>query len=326
MTEFKITILGAGAIGTALAQAITQSDDRRVVLLSIEQNVVDSINQNRINNKYFPTIKLNRNISATTNPDVLQQADLIFMAIPSTAVVDYVLKHKDFINPYAILVNLAKGFAPDRLTIAESLAKHTNYDVCTMKGPTFARELMNQMPTAFTIATNNPVNIKFFEDIFKDSPVFIDSTNDIRGVEILSILKNIYAIIVGIVDANFNSPNLRSMVLTRAFAEMKNILKIYGGREETMFNYCGIGDFTLTALNDLSRNRTLGLLIGKGFFTENISDKVVLEGKIAVNVICNDLEERNTDKKIYQIMLELKKVFDGNYDVSAFVNQLLRNF
>ena len=68
------------------------------------------------------------------------------------------------------------------------------------------------------------------------------------------------------------------------------------------------------------------MLIGKGFFTENISDKVVLEGKIAVNVICNDLEERNTDKKIYQIMLELKKVFDGNYDVSAFVNQLLRNF
>lgn len=322
----KTTIIGAGAIGTALAQAIAQSNEREVMLLSIEKAVVDSINNDSINSKYFPTIKLSSHIKATSQPEVLKTSEIVFMAIPSTAVVDYVLQHAHFINPSAILVNLAKGFAPDGLTIAESLSQHSEFVICTMKGPTFARELMNQMPTAFTLAGNNINDLQQFRGIFEHSPVYIDFSNDVRGVEMLSILKNIYAIIIGIVDANFNSANLRSLVLTQAFAEMRDIMKIFGGREETMFKYCGIGDFTLTSLNDLSRNRTLGLLIGKGFFTENISDKVVLEGKIAVNVICRQLAERGIHSDVFHMMLDLREVFSGNYDVSSFVNGMLHRF
>lgn len=111
----------------------------------------------------------------------------------------------------------------------------------------------------------------------------------IKGVEILSILKNIYAIVIGIVDAHFNSPNLRSLVLTKSFSEMRDILTLMGGKQETMFKSCGIGDFTHTALNDLSRNRTLGLLIGKGFFTEHVSHELVLEGRNAVNILYQEL-------------------------------------
>ncbi|HQB47874.1 MAG TPA: hypothetical protein PK785_03310, partial [Bacteroidales bacterium] len=102
-------------------------------------------------------------------------------------------------------------------------------------------------------------------------------------------------------------------------------LILFGGKKKTLFNYCGVGDFALTALNDLSRNRTLGLLIGKGFFTDNISEKVVLEGRIAVNILYNRLLEMGLDTQEFPIIYELYKVFNGTYDISSFVINLLKN-
>ena len=194
--------------------------------------------------------------------------------------------------------------------------------VGTLKGPTFAREIINDNPTAMTFAGDE----KYYPvigDIFMDTTIFLDYTTDIEGVEYLSILKNIYAIILGIVDANFDSPNLRFLILTKAFDEMRRIMLKSGGQESSMFHYSGYGDFSLTALNDLSRNRTLGLLIGKGFFTKDISDKVVLEGKMAVSTFCEKILEES-DEKEFPMIFELQKVFLNNYDISYFVGNILQ--
>ena len=130
---------------------------------------------------------------------------------------------------------------------------------------------------------------------------------------------------VGIVDAHFDSPNLRSLILTKAINEMRFIIGKFGGEEVTMFNYCGFGDFTLTALNDLSRNRTLGLLIGKGFFTDYISEKVVLEGKVAVNVFVEEIAKKRGIKTKNLMLKELYKVFnDQKYDINNFVSNITK--
>jgi len=100
-------------------------------------------------------------------------------------------------------------------------------------------------------------------------------------------------------------------------------LIIFGGNEKTLFNYCGIGDFALTSLNDLSRNRTLGLLIGKGFFTDYISEKVVLEGRIAVDVFYKKIKKMGVETEQFPIMAELYKVFNNTYDISGFVGKIL---
>ncbi|OQX73197.1 MAG: hypothetical protein B6D61_12790 [Bacteroidetes bacterium 4484_249] len=320
----KITIIGAGSIGTALGNVLARKVLYDVSLLSIEKDVVESINSTRYNQKYFSNIKLSKHLKATTDVNILKTTEIVFLAIPSNVTVDYVIENKDYLKNDAILLNLAKGFSKDMKTITESLEGKVSNPVCSFKGPTFARELINRIPTAFTVGSNDESHYDLFTEIFSDTNISIDFSTDVIGVEILSILKNIYAIATGIVDAHFDAPNLRFLFLTKAFNEMKNILVRYGGKEETMFKYCGFGDFTLTALNDMSRNRTLGLLIGKGFFTEDISDKVVLEGKIAVSVFCNDISKTNKLNGNYPIIAELYKVFNEDYDISNFVNNVLK--
>jgi glycerol-3-phosphate dehydrogenase (NAD(P)+) len=320
----NIIILGAGSIGTAIGNSLAIRDDLKIRLLSIEEDVVESISREHINQKYFPNIRLNPKLQATTNERLLQEAEVIFLAIPSVSLIQYLQKLEHSLPPKAILVNLAKGFGCEKKLISECIKDHFTNPVCALKGPSFAREILNNIPTSFTLASDKDSVIKQVLPVFSGTNLYIDQSTDTRGVEILSILKNIYAIIIGIVDAHFNSPNLRFMIFTKAFNEMRQILLLFGGKEETMFKYCGIGDFGLTALNDLSRNRTLGLLIGKGFFTEDISGKVVLEGRIAMNVFLEKLKENKVDPQQYVLMHELESVFSGNNDISGFVNKLLK--
>jgi glycerol-3-phosphate dehydrogenase (NAD(P)+) len=223
----------------------------------------------------------------------------------------------------AILVNLAKGFGCHDQIISKCLEEYLSNPVCALKGPSFAREIVNNSPTAFTLAATDMELCKLLEPLFDQTNIFVDLTTDLYGVELVSILKNIYAILIGIVDAHFDSPNLRFMMFTRAFNEMRKILIHFGGKEETMFHYCGIGDFGLTSLNDLSRNRTLGLLIGKGFFNEGIPNKVVLEGRIAMSIILKKLTESQMPETGYHMMLQLDKVFAGDTNIAEFVNKMI---
>ncbi len=319
----SLCFVGAGMIGTALGNRLASGNGNKVKLITIEPDVAKSINSKHINQKYFPNLKLSKKLKATTDHNCLQGADIIFLAIPSTVIVEFVNEHKENLSPGSIIINLAKGFGRDNMTITECLDDMIPNPVCSMKGPTFAREILDSAPTAFTFAASDENLFPSMAHLFNESKIYLDFTTDVKGVEILSILKNIYAIVLGIVDAHFNSANLRFLVLTKAFAEMRKALVLLGGQENTLYKYCGYGDFSLTALNDLSRNRTLGLLIGKGFFIEDISDKVVLEGKIAVNIFVEILQKHGKGEEEYPVLFELYKVFNQEYKISNFINNLL---
>lgn len=320
----EVVFIGSGAIASSLGNILAKNDIR-VKLLSIEEDVVKSINETHINPKYFPSFRLHPALKASTDKASLKSAELIFLAIPSNAVVEYVKSNKDFFNPKAIIVNLAKGFGSDSELIPDCLNPLVENPIASMKGPSFAREILNDQPTAFTIASANKSAFQLLEHAFDNTTIHLDFTTDIKGVEYASILKNIYAIIIGIVDASFDSPNLRSLVLSKAINEMKDLMTGFGGQSQTIFNYCGFGDFSLTALNDLSRNRTLGLLIGKGFFSQDISQKVVLEGRIAVNIFYDQLQTKGISENEYPLMSELYKVFNSTYDTGKFVNNILKS-
>jgi glycerol-3-phosphate dehydrogenase (NAD(P)+) len=321
--KLEISFLGAGTIGTALGNIILDHNHRRVVLYSIEPNVVNTINNEAINSKYFPAIHLNPLLKASADISGLRNSRIIFLAIPSVGMMDYIESIREHIPESAILVNLAKGFGNEHKTIIKCLKEKYRNPVCTLKGPSFAKEIINRVPTAFTLGAENKQDAELIASVFEGTSIYLDHSDDMEGIEILSILKNIYAIGMGIVDAHFNSPNIRFLFLTKAFNEMRKILVQFGGKEETIFKYCGYGDFTLTALNDLSRNRTLGLLIGKGFFTKNVSHDLVLEGQVAVNVFYEEISKFMDVNSEFPIIAELYKIFNSEYNLSGFVNTLL---
>ena len=143
----EITIIGSGAIGTALGNVLANKSNNSVTLLSIEQDVVFGINETRINNKYFPNIFLNEKLKASTDLQVLKEAQIILLCIPSAATVDYLLKARAFINRDAVIVNLAKGFATGNELIPVRLSSEFSNCIVTMKGPSFARYIINNIPT-----------------------------------------------------------------------------------------------------------------------------------------------------------------------------------
>jgi len=315
--------MGAGTLGTALGNVLAGKADQRVVLHTIEEEVARTINHDHVNEKYFPTFLLQNGLTATTRNEILRDAAVLFLAIPSGAMETYFSGLREYIGPHTHVVNLAKGFACGHMTVVECLKKGIPNAVSTLKGPTFAREIINNIPTGFTLGHENPQIAELLRELFRGTCIHLDYSSDLRGVEILSILKNMYAIVLGIIDAQFNSPNIRFLILTKAFREMRKVLLHFGGREETLFSFCGYGDFTLTALNDLSRNRTLGLLIGKGFFTEHISHELVLEGKTAVQVFYEELAGKVDVEKTFPILTELYRVLYHPYPISRFAKTIL---
>ncbi len=289
---YHIVIAGTGVFGTALAQRLSWNSKNHITLYSIEPDVVKDINEKNQNSKYFPGRHINNDIRATLDISCAYNADVIFLAIPSQVIEPYTHKIAPYTRKDTRIINLSKGLSADGSFLVDSIPfPH----VGSLKGPTFAVEVMNGVPTALTYGGTTD-DFSYIRNILLETGISLDHTDDLRGVELVSVLKNMYAIAIGIVSGRYNSPNVDFLVMTKAVNEMRDLLELYGCSSNTIFNYCGIGDLGLTALNDLSRNRTLGLLIGKGFFNDPKSSTVI-EGLRTIRLLGELVREKGLEDK-----------------------------
>ncbi len=295
----NILVLGAGTFGTAIANELSVNTANNVVLFSRNQQKVDEINQFQTNKSCFPNKHLTKFLSATSDKNDIKKADVIFIALPSSVIIENLELLKSYFKEGVLLVNLSKGLLANGVTIVESIQENLEINnIVTLKGPSFAVEVMEHADTLLTLGYTTNIQYQKIRTIIEGTSLHIDCTTDIRGVEVLSVLKNIYALVLGVVDAKYNSPNTRFMILTKAFSEARILLRSLGGADDTLFLACGFGDLCLTSLNDLSRNRTLGLLIGKGFFSADYkSNSVILEGLNAIEMF-HDLIEEDVAKEL----------------------------
>ena len=312
----KISIIGAGSYGTALAERLSWNDDNQVVLFSIENDVVESINKTHINEKYFPGRRLSPTIRASGSYNCLEDSDVVLIAIPSCAVESVVESCVPHIRNECLVVNLAKGIALD----GGVLFTHFPFKrSATLKGPTFAIELFNGLPSALTLSSYNEADFELMKTIFSKSNINLDYTTDVFGVEYVSVLKNVYAIVIGILSGRYNSPNVDFILLTKALNEIREFLKLTGCSPDTILKYCGIGDLGLTALNDLSRNRTLGLLIGKGFLGNTSKSSVVAEGLRSVKIMAEKVTELSKGEcGKFQVLIALKHLLNDELSLQEF--------
>ena len=298
----NILVLGGGTFGTAIANELSVNTENNVVLFSRNLQKVDEINTYHTNKSCFPNKHLTKFLSASSDKNDIKKADVIFIALPSSVIIENLGSLQSYFKKEVLLVNLSKGLFAEGVTVVERIKEKLGItNIVSLKGPSFAVEVMEHADTLLTLGYSTSKQYEIINTIIKNTSLHIDCTTDIRGVEVLSVLKNIYALVLGVVDAKYNSPNTRFMILTKAFSEARILLKSVGGSEDTLFLACGFGDFCLTSLNDLSRNRTLGLLIGKGFFSADYkSNSVILEGLNAIEMF-HDLvgEKLNKDLPIF---------------------------
>jgi len=300
MEKNTIMFAGSGVFATAVAERLSWNKNNRVSLYSRDKNVIDDINMNHQNKKYYPTRFINKSITGFTDLTEFKKADYIFIAIPSKAVLPFFQSIASYVREDCLVINLAKGMNADGSFVTSQIPAQR---VASLKGPTFAVEVMNGFPSALTFGGRRKDYINFKKNVLPNTLLLLDYSDDIKAVELLSVLKNMYAIAIGLVSGRFNSPNVDFLIYTKAVKEMRSFLKLYGYDENVIYKYCGVGDLGLTGLNDLSRNRTMGLMLGKGFKIDTTqTSSTVVEGFRTVKLMMAQTNKEQNLERYFPIV------------------------
>lgn len=287
MAELKggISVIGAGSWGTTLARLLAKKG-RTVRLWVREPDVLSEIETKRENTVFLPGIRLPDKILATGSlEEALDNAGLIVSVVPSHGIREVFTAAAGFIPVGAVIVSASKGIEErthlsSSAVINDTLSGGSDCVVVVLSGPTFAREVAAGLPAAVSAASVSAAAVALVQDVFS-TPAFRVYTNaDPVGVELGGALKNIIAIASGISDGLELGSNARAALITRGLAEIARLGKAMGASAETFAGLSGIGDLVLTATGPLSRNRTVGLRIGRGEGIDEIvaSMKMVAEG------------------------------------------------
>ncbi len=265
----NIGVIGAGSWGTTLADLLAKKG-HRVTLWAYEQELVAQMGSVRENGMYLPGIRLADNLSFSGSlQEVVSGKDLLLFVVPSQSlrsVLQQVIPH---IPADAIIVSASKGIEVESLKLVsqiyEELLPAELYNrFAVLSGPSFAREVAMEMPTAVVAAAVDHGVARSVQEAFNCSYFRVYTNSDIIGVELGGAVKNVIAIAAGIADGLGFGSNTRAALITRGLAEIGRLGVVLGARGETFAGLAGMGDLVLTCTGDLSRNRTVGIQLGQG--------------------------------------------------------------
>jgi len=275
----KCAVVGAGAWGTALANVLA-ANGHSVALWAREADVVESINDQRENRRFLPGVCIHDRVRATgVMTDALGGAELVTYVAPSHALRDVVATGASTVQANAVLVVASKGIERESLAImtdvvSETLSRHA---VVALSGPSFAAEVANGQPTAVVAASTDTEAAERVQRALSSDVFRVYTHDDVVGVELGGALKNVMAVATGIAEGVGLGFNSRAALITRGLAEMTRLGVALGANPATFAGLAGLGDLVLTCTGALSRNRALGIEIGKGSSLEH-----ALEGKDTV--------------------------------------------
>lgn len=285
----RIAVMGSGAWGTAIALGLAGRGGHDVTLWSHSPDVSQTIVERGENTAFLPGFAVPKGIRATSNiEEALRDAEIVVSVMPSHHVRASYEQFVPFLRSDQMLVSATKGIEDETLlrmseVIADVLGNYRlRLPVGALSGPSFAQEVAAGSPTAITIASSDSALAARVQHEFGSQSLRLYTNDDVVGVELGGALKNVIAIAVGIVSGLGLGHNSAAALITRGIAETTRLAVACGGRSETLAGLSGIGDLVLTCTGSLSRNRTVGIELGKGRkLAEILAD---LHGKVAEGV------------------------------------------
>ncbi len=281
----KIGVIGAGSWGTTLANVLAKKG-YDVCLWAYEEDLVARMAETRINDMYLEGFTLSPNLSYTCDLAEASRGRQLLLLVSPSQVMRHVLKQlKPQLCEDCLLVSAAKGIENETLlTMSEVLEEVLGADVkarCAfLSGPSFAREVAAEQPTAVAVAADNLDVAHRVQDIFSTDYFRVYTNQDVVGVEIGGAMKNVVALAAGVGDGLGFNHNARAALITRGLVEIARLGMAKGAVEETFYGLSGMGDLVLTCTGDLSRNRSVGIELGKGRKLDEILNQMhmVAEG------------------------------------------------
>lgn len=264
-----IAIIGAGAWGTGLAIVLGRKGTHRVRIWAHEVDVCDSIAQKRVNERFLPGREIPASVTASNELGaVLKDAHIVVSVMPSQHCRALFERIQSLIAPQTQIVSATKGVEEGSLLrmteVISQVLGRKDTPVGALSGPSFAQEVARGDPTAITIASHDAMLLRTVQLEFSDPSFRVYTNSDVVGVELGGALKNIIAIAAGICDGLGLGHNSVAALITRGLAEMTRLVVACGGRAETMAGLAGLGDLVLTCTGGLSRNRSVGVELGRG--------------------------------------------------------------
>lgn len=302
-------VIGLGHFGTALANHLARKS-HLVIGWTNQRDVASAINQNHKNPNYLTDIVLSENLSATSELFDLSACRYLLCALPAKALSQVLPCIKS--NKEAVFINATKGFDPHSFASPIDLARKYLPDIkayAVLSGPGFAKDIVIGKPAGLVMACDDFEMAKHLAEIFASSTLKIYPSDDVRGVELGGVLKNIIAIAAGVSDGLQLGDSARAGIITRGLAEMIRIATALGAQKETFFGLSGLGDLVLTATGDASRNRQLGLQLASGRPAAEIIQSLgsVAEGALAAPIIAEIAKRHHIELPITEAVCALLK-------------------
>lgn len=318
-----IGIIGAGAWGTALAQSFARHG-HDVTIWARDPGLADTINTRHINPVYLPDCPLHHNLAATANLADACSADIVVPVVPAQFMRDTLQQAAAYVVPGTPIVICAKGIEIASGKMMAQVASEIIPSSLTavLSGPNFAHEVAHGLPAAATLACEDAKKIIPIRDALASKSLRLYVTDDVTGTQVGGAVKNVIAIVCGIVAGRHMGENARAAVVTRGLHEMAKMAESMGGRRETLMGLSGIGDLILTCSSMQSRNFSLGFALGQGQSLQDIlkARHGITEGVPTTEALARLAAARGIDMPL---VTALQSCLTGAADIDAAIHALL---
>lgn len=323
----KVVVFGGGSFGTAMgANLAAQKGDMDVIMLLRDPSLADDINSLHCNTRYLPDFKLPPNVRATTNAaEAIQGAQFAVHAVPVQASRAFLRSIKDILPATVPIICVSKGLELGTgLMMSELIpnALERRQPAVFISGPSFAKEVMEQRPTGLVAACKDLKLATTVQELFASPTMRINTTSDVVGVEICGAMKNVLAIAAGIVEGLDLGNNSMAAMVAQGCSEIRWLAEKMGAKGTTLSGLSGLGDIMLTCYGSLSRNRSVGVRLGRGEKLADIiaSTSQVAEGVATAGVVVSLARKYRVS---LPVLTAVAQVLDNNITAKEALNAIM---